>query len=138
MRTSATCPRNARRGDGFTLFEILVVLVVLALVAGTTMVQLTRMYTSFEESSQRDELARQISRLGVAVVNSGRGLVLEGVLDSASELLNIPPQWQVIVPQPITYRYSGICHGGTVLLELHGRRYPYELAPPYCRARPLR
>lgn len=45
--------------------------------------------------------------------------------------MNIPPGWQIELPQPINYSFNGICSGGTLtLLGPDGYREQFVLAPP--------
>jgi prepilin-type N-terminal cleavage/methylation domain-containing protein len=50
--------------------------------------------------------------------------------------LDIPKGWTMRVSQPIIYRASGFCTGGTVEISAGALRYEYDLAPPYCQVNP--
>ena len=50
--------------------------------------------------------------------------------------LSIPDGWEVRIPQPIFYRASGFCTGGTVTVSVETLQYNYELNPPYCQIEP--
>lgn len=133
MPTSDTSPPSSRATvHGFTLLEILVVIVLAALVMGTSLMQLTKMYDSFEINAQRDDILSELSRLGVRVVQKGEPVVLQGLLKNDSELIEFPQQWQVYFPESVTYTYQGLCSGGSVFLRFDKREYEYVLEPPLC------
>lgn len=50
--------------------------------------------------------------------------------------LDIPKGWTMRVSQPIIYRASGFCTGGTVEIFAGALSYEYDLAPPYCQVNP--
>ena len=50
--------------------------------------------------------------------------------------LDIPEGWTIRVSQPIIYRASGFCTGGTINILAGELSYEYDLAPPYCQATP--
>ncbi len=46
--------------------------------------------------------------------------------------LKIPPEWQVVVTEPIYFFASGFCRGGRLDVIVGGRKFPYRLVPPTC------
>lgn len=50
--------------------------------------------------------------------------------------LDIPNGWSIRVSQPIIYRASGFCTGGTIDIFAGRLSYEYDLAPPYCQVNP--
>lgn len=50
--------------------------------------------------------------------------------------LDIPKGWTIRVSQPIIYRASGFCTGGTIDIFAGALSYEYDLAPPYCQVTP--
>lgn len=127
------------KASGFTLVEILVVLVVIGLIAGVAMPNLVRMIQSAERASQRDSLLGEIAGLGYQAYLTGRPFTLgvapvaEGGGDPQPPL-QIPAGWQLEIPQPIVYGFNGVCSGGTVtLVSPDNRRETFQLEPPRCR-----
>ncbi len=122
--------------SGFTLFEILVVLVLLALVTGATLTQLDKMYQSYELGTQRDDVVRTLSQLGLHALQKGRPFTLEGEYTEENKDLALPQGWSVVVEEPIEYTFRGICRGGELTLVYGEREYKYVLYPPLCRLLP--
>ncbi len=48
--------------------------------------------------------------------------------------LPLPDGWRLTTSDPIYYRRSGYCSGGSVELVIGQSRYSYALAPPLCQA----
>ena len=130
---------NADRVRGFTLVEILVVLVVIGLIAGVAMPNMHRMIQSAERAGQRDSLLSEIAGLGYQAYLTGRPFTLSGdpVAEGRDPLpLQVPPGWRLELPRPITYNFNGLCSGGEVILiSPDDRRESLQLEAPICRVR---
>lgn len=127
------------RQPGFTLVEILVVLVILALLSGVAMPRLQRLARAMEISSQRKALLVQIDELGYRAFREGRALELRGSAareESAAgaAAIRLPEGWRLEAAAPIRYALNGVCSGGKLaLVDPEGVEYSYELKPPACR-----
>ena len=118
---------------GFTLIEILVVLVIIGLTAGVVLPKLFAIAQRFELASQRDDLLTEIGNLGYKAYTTGRPLSLGG--PDAMQPVAIPSGWRVEALQPIRYNFNGVCSGGTVtLVRPDGVREDIKLSAPSCRA----
>ena len=130
-----------RRSDaGFTLVEILVVLVIAGLLAGIALPRLQSLARSMELSGQRKEIASQVEGLGYRAYTEGRALRLTALPDAKSELpVQLPEGWRIVVAEPIEYGVNGACRGGKLTLVYPDEtRQGYELRPPMCRMEPER
>jgi len=161
-----TCGRGVvaplRRAGGFTLIEMLVVLLLGALLTATVLPAMQRMLEAAQYKTAHDAIVGRLGELAYEAFASGRSLVLTS---SGADALPapaaaatppargadaapapVPPQpypvdlpegWAIEVERPIRFAFNGICEGGVLTLRPLGR--PPEkltLAPPLCKALP--
>lgn len=130
---------NTAQAHGFTLVEILVVMVVIGLIAGVAMPNMHKMIQSTERAGQRDSLLSEIAGLSYQTYLSGRSFTLSGAPVAEGQdasLLHVPQGWRLEVPRPITYNFNGLCSGGEIILiGPDGQRESLQLEAPTCRVR---
>lgn len=154
MPTSGTCRRSegdallclegAKPGclpppacGGFTLIEILVVLVVVGLLAGIAIPNLQKVVQRIEISSQRQAVIGELAGLGYRAYVTGQPISLGKKAGNSrpgeNDPLHLPDRWQIDIPQPILYTFNGACSGGTVILTAPDNRQEiFQLKPPRC------
>lgn len=159
---------------GFTLLEIVVVLVIVAMTGAIVFPRLTTMAASFEFASQRDSFEQALNGLAYRAYRDNDDKTLQGSYTHAGRdadakptrrepsmtlppelrtrslfansrehlppvtashaMLPLPEGWEMVIEDPIYFRGSGYCSGGTVELYVGRLQYTYNLRPPLCRA----
>jgi prepilin-type N-terminal cleavage/methylation domain-containing protein len=149
---SANTAIISRNEIGFTLLELLVVLLIMTGLLAIALPQFAQLFARVRASYERTDIERQLYELPQVVRAQGRGGVLfdpsqggaaaetppDGVVTGELqhwEILRVvlPRGWEMRVPQPVYYRFTGACSGGEVDLSLPPTVFRYALAPPLCR-----
>ena len=136
---------------GFTLLEMLVVLTVIALLAGIAVPNFMRMMQSFTAATKWAELLNEIDGLSYRAYVQGQPIQLSA--ETAPQLLSTLPQdWTIKVEtgaqaasgsgisgtsitggRAISYRENGWCNGGRITFTTdEGARRTVDLAAPRC------
>ena len=121
---------------GYTLIEIVVVLVIFSLLAGIAVPRLTTLYDSLQTAYERDEVLARLGGLGYLAFQQGSDfeLIAYPPLEStaAKPPLELPDGWQYHTETPIHFYANGACTGGLVYLNYQGQTFGVKLAPPFC------
>ena len=138
--------KAAAPNSGFTLLELLVVLVLGGLLVAVAFPNLQRLYASAARNTERDHILDQIAALGREAVAQRRAYFLadseraDNGLGAAAGTgfapfpLEVPEGWRLRVEEPVLVRANGVCLGGEVTL-LHDDAPPrtVRLEAPLCR-----
>ena len=137
------------RITGFTLLEMLVVLTVIAVIAGIAMPNFMKMMDSISAAAKWSELLGEVDSLPYRAFSQGQAIRLNG--ESAPQILtSLPPGWTVSIESSVNpnvlsstsrgagnatiqYRENGWCDGGRVIFVTdEGLRRTVELTAPRC------
>lgn len=125
-----------RSVTGFTLIEILVVLVIAGLIAGVALPRLVAISQRYEIATQKKRLLSEIGVLGYRAYVTGQARTLTSLPSTLTEsdTVNVATGWRIEVSPPIQYAFTGICSGGTVkIISPDGATEAWTLPPPLCK-----
>ena len=148
-RAAARARPDARaRVRGFTMVELLVVLLLLGLLAALAAPNLERFYAGLTRTSERDYILRQFAELGRHARQQGQAYVVRGGgarpdgtaapgPGAAPGLvpypIDLPEGWNIRLDRPLVVRASGACLGARLTLVYRTQvAAEVALAPPYC------
>lgn len=125
---------------GYTLLEMLVVLLMLGLVSGLAVPRLAGLYDRMLFNLERDDVIDQISRLSFLAYREGRAFELLEWPEKNSNARNalprefsLPDGWRVSAKSPVRFLPSGVCSGGEVTISRAEEAQQLFLQPPRCR-----
>jgi len=125
---------------GYTLLELLVVLLLLSLVTGLIMPRINNLYDSAVRAFQLQDVLQQVSGLGYQAYQQGKNWRLGQTEDSVDNLpeppLTMPEGWAISADSPIDYYSNGICTGGIIILQNKQFIQPWKLQAPLCQPEP--
>lgn len=157
MPTSVICRngpdgvRAGRFGRGFTLLELIVVLLLMGLVTALAMPNLERLSAGVARKTERDRILDQFAGLGRRAMLQGRSYVVfgsDGAQDAEDadpagasfppgherHAIDLPQGWEVLLDPPLVFRANGVCLGAELTLRHRGvEDVRIDLEPPYCR-----
>lgn len=147
----AATHRATVSNSGFTLLELLVVLVLGGLLVALAFPNLQRLYASAARNTERDRILDQIAALGRESMARRRSYFVvdaeradNGLGEAAGGgfspyVVEVPEGWRLRVDEPVLARANGVCLGGAVTL-LHADVPPrtVRLEAPLCRVAPTR
>lgn len=137
MPTSASClpPTEPRitRMRGFSLLEMLVVLVILGMAAALVAPSLGRTLERVTAAGQRDDLLRRLGQLPAAVRAEGRPREWSAGEPIAIDGVAWPDGWRVIASATVAIEASGFCRGGEVQARAGDSVLRLRLEAPDCR-----
>jgi prepilin-type N-terminal cleavage/methylation domain-containing protein len=152
---SAICRPNNRAAPagtlgeqqrGYTLIEVLVVMLILGLLVGIAIPNLQHMYNTVERDAQREAAVGAVTGLAYRAYVTGHPITLaKGPSDAralkrliadsetASDEGEFPKGWQIDLVDPIEYNFLGLCSGGRLkLIAPDGGEEAFLLKGPRC------
>ena len=134
MRTSASPPPARQRASGFTLLEMVVVLVLMGLAMALVAPAGFRTIATWRRATDVDAALGAMAALGAQArqqgrtIEFGKGAVPEGAI------AGFPEDWTVVLSTPLTVRANGACSGTRGQLRSGDYRRSFALSAPFCRA----
>jgi len=155
-------PDSQKNTKGFTLLEILIVLLILGLSAAVVFPNLPLLIDRVSYSNKRKSFDQQLNSLPHAAIRNNQDIILsetllrkgltneksnyvsEQIYELAKSLnyqssnlypasIEIPENWSIKIPNPIIYRSSGLCLGGELKIKTTKQSYDIRLLPPSCK-----
>jgi len=149
MPISVTCRRQGNKCggylSGFSLLELMVVLVLLGGITSLALPNLTRLYESINLKLERDDILDQLQGLGGLALASRQAIIVSMRIpgdDSAESQRNyiehslvLPDGWHVELDRDLIVRANGVCLGAEVSIFHLGEAYAVvNLKAPYCES----
>jgi general secretion pathway protein G len=124
--TSASCPPSPERrapARGFTLLELLVVLVLLALATGIVVPSVVRGIEGRRERAVLADVRVLLESLPVLAFRDGHALTMDSAALNARlvERATLPEGWRLQAEPALQYGPTGLATGGAVRLLVQGR-----------------
>jgi len=120
---------------GYTLLELVVVLVLMGLLMGVATPKVIQLYRSVEFSLEKDDILFQLSRLSFNVYKSGRSFELQSIASGGNgTFITLPEGWEFDALQSsnVTFSPLGYCDGGQARFVKQNRELVVSLSAPSC------
>lgn len=119
---------------GFTLLELLVVLVLMGLLASVVLPRMSQVYDRILAAFELEDVRLALSRIPLQAYLSNSPFELKELPLSGERVLSIqiPEGWQITTETPIIYQANGICLGGVVTAHYGEMQYQLQLEAPRC------
>jgi len=131
---------------GYTLIEVLVVMLIVGLLVGIAIPNLQHMYNTVERDAQREAAVGAVTGLAYRAYVTGQPITLaKGPSDAktlnrlvadtevAPDESEFPKGWQIDVADPIVFNFLGLCSGGRLkLVAPDGAEEAFLLKGPRC------
>ena len=123
---------DSRASSGYSLVEVIVVLVLISLVTSVVIPNLSSTLDRFQLRSKQDEVLIQLSGLGYLAYQKQQAIVLHPE-DDLGDVFELPEGWDIEIEAPIRYEANGFCLGGTITLVYEQQTEKFLLIAPFCR-----
>lgn len=133
MRDDATSPGD-RPMRGFSLLEMLVVLVILGMAAALVAPPLARTVDRVREAGAHDDVRRQLQHLPMRARAEGRALTVDAGQPLPDFGRAWPEGWSVRALTALRIHASGVCERADVRVETPDSARTWRLRAPDCFA----
>lgn len=118
--------------DGYTLLELVVVLVLMGLLMGVATPKVVQLYDSVNFSLEKDEIFFQLAGASFSVYKRGQKATLHELVQSGD--ITLPEGWTLdrSYSDDVIYTSLGYCDGGNARFTKNGRELLLLLIPPTC------
>lgn len=117
---------------GFTMVELLVVMVIIALLGGVVVPNISSYINSRTLAEQRKSLATEIAALPAKAHFTQQAISINSSDQLALVTSGQINKDQITITQPIKVLSNGFCKGGELTLSLAGNNYVLSVNPPLC------
>lgn len=118
---------------GYTLLEILFVLLLIGLVGSLVVPRVDRLYDSVALGGEREDILNAIRSLPAYTRNHGVALQLDSEQAGALIFREVSGDWSIATEEQPRVLANGFCTGGILTLShVSGRSWTYSLDAPYC------
>lgn len=136
------------RSSGYTLVELLVVLVIVGTLLAVVTPNLFRLYNAAERRAAEESILLQLHQLPLRALVTGSNYLILSQADANAEdtrnryldyqvlELDLPDGWAYTLASPLRVKSIGVCLGGEMTLFNRGLEVrTLNLAAPDCRVR---
>jgi len=121
------------QSSGFTLLELLVVLVLIGVASSFVGPQLWQTYVKNQERSVVQSFANSFQKLRIASRREGRSIRLPSLADSGyseKEFPMLPRGWRIVKAPVLVFLPTGVTNGGKLMIQSDsGHRWSLWLKP---------
>lgn len=132
-------PRRTRAlSSGYTLLEMIVVLVIMGLALGLAGTWMFSFIGTWRANVHRDTILGEIQHLPILAREAGRGFIVDALPAAASSAPQAPPRlrlpsgWSVRFDPPLRILANGACSSTHFVLGDGTRQWGASVDAPYC------
>lgn len=138
MLTSDSCRSHVRRSkvlpaSGFSLLEMLVVLVLVAAMTALVAPRLHGTVQAIAISGERAEVTRQLERLPLLARQQGRPIEVKAGGDVTAVSPDFPDGWKVQSTTALNIARNGVCNTASLRVEGRDMVEDWSVASPDCK-----
>lgn len=119
---------------GFTLLELMVVLVLMGLLASVVLPRMSKLYDRTQAAFELEDIRLALARIPLQAFTANVRYELTKLPSDTNQSLTIslPDGWTIQAASPVIYQANGICLGGDLVAAYGDVKYEFALLPPNC------